>query len=72
MKRCIDKRTRQAFAVKEIAYDTAKRRDEIEQEIKVSSLISCCPDMTEMIEVVALQFYPVSLLPQTNGTHDDF
>lgn len=61
VKRCIDKRTRQAFAVKEIAFDTAKRRDEIEQEIKVSSLISCCPDMTEMIEVVALQFCPVSL-----------
>lgn len=35
VKRCIDKRTRQAFAVKEIAYDTAKRRDEIEQEIKI-------------------------------------
>lgn len=38
VKRCIDKRTRQAFAVKEIAYDTAKRRDKIEQEIKVSLL----------------------------------
>ena len=35
VKRCIDKRTRQAFAVKEMAYDTDEQRDRIDQEIQV-------------------------------------
>lgn len=36
VKRCIDKRTRQAFAVKEMNYDTEEQRERIEQEIEVS------------------------------------
>ena len=36
VKRCIDKRTRQAFAVKEMTYDTDELRERIEQEIEVS------------------------------------
>ena len=74
VKRCIDKRTRQAFAVKEIAYDTAKRRDKIEEEIKVSSLISCCPDMTakKWSKSLLCSFAQFRFLPQTNETHDDF
>ena len=36
VKRCIDKRTRQAFAVKEMTFDTEEQRDRIEQEIEVS------------------------------------
>lgn len=36
MKRCIDKRTRQAFAVKEISCDTQEQRERIEHEIEVS------------------------------------
>lgn len=36
VKRCIDKRTRQAFAVKEMIYDTDELRERIEQEIEVS------------------------------------
>jgi len=36
VKRCIDKRTRQAFAVKEMNYDTEEQRGRIEQEIEVS------------------------------------
>lgn len=34
VKRCIDKRTRQAFAVKEMIYDTDELRERIEQEIE--------------------------------------
>lgn len=74
VKRCIDKRTRQAFAVKEMAYDTAERRDKIELEIKVSYLISCCPDMTTKNDrshcsAVLSSF---AFLLQTNETHDEF
>ena len=36
VKRCIDKRTRQAFAVKEITCDTEEQKERIEQEIQVS------------------------------------
>ena len=36
IKRCIDKRTRQAFAVKEISFDTQEQRERIEHEIEVS------------------------------------
>ena len=36
VKRCIDKRTRQAFAVKEITYNTDEQREKIEQEIQVN------------------------------------
>ena len=36
VKRCIDKRTRQVFAVKEMIYDTDELRERIEQEIEVS------------------------------------
>lgn len=36
VKRCIDKRTRQAFAVKEMAYETDEQRERIDQEIQVS------------------------------------
>ena len=36
IKRCIDKRTRQAFAVKEISCDTQEQRERIELEIEVS------------------------------------
>lgn len=36
VKRCIDKRTRQAFAVKEMIYGTDEQRERIEQEIEVS------------------------------------
>lgn len=35
VKRCIDKRTRQAFAVKEMIYDTDELRERIEQEIEI-------------------------------------
>lgn len=40
VKRCIDKRTRQAFAVKEMSYDTEEQRERIEQEIEVSPTLS--------------------------------
>ena len=36
VKRCIDKRTRQTFAVKEVSYDTQEQRERIEQEVEVS------------------------------------
>ena len=36
VKRCIDKRTRQAFAVKEMSYDRDEQRERIDQEIQVS------------------------------------
>ena len=36
VKRCIDKRTRQAFAVREMIYDTEEQRERIEQEVQVS------------------------------------
>ena len=36
VKRCVDKRTRQAFAVKEMTYDTEEQRERIEQQIQVS------------------------------------
>jgi len=35
VKRCIDKRTRQAFAVKEMIYGTDEQRERIEQEIEI-------------------------------------
>lgn len=35
VKRCIDKRTRQAFAVKEITCDTEEQKERIEQEIQI-------------------------------------
>ena len=35
VKRCVDKRTRQAFAVKEMPYSTDEQRERIEQEIQV-------------------------------------
>lgn len=40
VKRCTDKRTRQAFAVKEISYDTEEKREKIEQEIEVSLILA--------------------------------
>ena len=48
VKRCIDKRTRQAFAVKEMIYDTEEQRERIEQEIEVSLIqftqfMTCLP-----------------------------
>ena len=38
VKRCIDKRTRRAFAAKELIYDTDEQRERIEQEIEVSCI----------------------------------
>lgn len=39
VKRCIDKRTRQAFAVKELNYGTDEQRERIDQEIEVSLIL---------------------------------
>lgn len=48
VKRCLDKRTRQAFAVKEMSYATEEQRERIEQEIEVSLIqftqfVMCMP-----------------------------
>lgn len=43
VKRCIDKRTRQAFAVKEVSYDTQEQRERIEQEVEVSEEVVYIP-----------------------------
>lgn len=40
VKRCIDKRTRQTFAVKEMSYDTEEKREKIEQEVEVSLILA--------------------------------
>ena len=42
VQRCIDKRTRQAFAVKEMTHNTDEQRERIEQEIEVSRARSQC------------------------------
>lgn len=38
VKRCVDKRTRLAFAVKEMSYNTNEQKEKIEQEIEVSRI----------------------------------
>ena len=55
VKRCIDKRTRQAFAVKEMAYNTVEQKDKIEQEIRVSYLMMlCCPVLKKLNPVSSI------------------
>lgn len=52
VKRCIDKRTRQAFAVKEMAYNTVEQKDKIEQEIRILQEM-CHPNILKLYH-----FYP--------------